>query len=114
MIELDPIIAAIADPTRRQVIEMLSDGREMTMTDVAQNFDMSRQAIAKHLGILRDAGVVVSEKRGRERIHVLAPDQMNLLTEWVNHYSRFWDKRLAKLKDLIEEDHNRDRHKTTN
>ena len=65
MTELDPILAALADPTRRQVIELLSDGREMTMTDVTKNFDMSRQAVGKHLGILKDAGMRIISRRAK-------------------------------------------------
>ena len=113
MNRLDPLFSALADPTRRQVVEMLSDGREMTVQEVAQNFDMSRQAVAKHLSILRAAEVVQCEKRGRERVHVLAPERMSELAEWVEHYSRFWDDRLARLKRLVEEE-NRDRNQERN
>ena len=94
MNSLAPLFSALADPTRRQVVEMLSDGREMTISDVAQKFDMSRQAVAKHLSILRDADVVRCEKRGRERVHVLVPERMAMLADWVAHYSEFWDAKL--------------------
>ncbi len=104
MNSLDPLFSALADPTRRQVVEMLSDGRQMTVNEVAQQFDMSRQAVAKHLAILRDADVIRSQKHGRERVHVLAPERMNALAEWVEHYSKFWDERLSSLKKLIEEE----------
>lgn len=105
MNSLDPLFSALGDPTRRQVVEMLSDGREMTVNEVAQKFDMSRQAVAKHLAILRDADVIRSEKNGRERVHVLVPGRMIALAEWVEHYSEFWDGKLAGLKKLIEEEH---------
>jgi DNA-binding transcriptional ArsR family regulator len=111
MKSLDPLFSALADPTRRQVVEMLSDGREMTVNEVAQQFDMTRQAVAKHLTILRDADVVRCEKQGRERVHYLVPARMNALAEWVEHYSAFWDRKLTGLKELIEEEHGHDRNK---
>jgi DNA-binding transcriptional ArsR family regulator len=104
MNSLDPLFSALGDPTRRQVVEMLSDGREMTVNEVAQKFAMSRQAVAKHLAILRDADVIRSEKHGRERVHVLVPRRMTALSKWVEHYSEFWDGKLAGLKKLIEEE----------
>jgi DNA-binding transcriptional ArsR family regulator len=109
MNSLDPLFSALADPTRRQVVEMLSDGREMTVNQVAQKFDMSRQAVAKHLAILRDADVIRSEKQGRERVHVLVPGRMTALAEWVERYSEFWDEKLIGLKKLIEEEQRHDR-----
>jgi DNA-binding transcriptional ArsR family regulator len=114
MNSLDPLFSALGDPTRRQVVEMLSDGREMTVNEVAQEFDMSRQAVAKHLAILRDADVIRSEKRGRARVHVLVPGRMAVLAEWVEHYSEFWDGKLSGLKKLIEEEYSNDRNKKKN
>jgi DNA-binding transcriptional ArsR family regulator len=101
---VDPVFAALADPTRRRIVEMLSDGEPRSVNDIAHEFEMSRQAVAKHLNILREARVVRGEQRGRQHLHALAPETLSTLTEWVDHYSRFWDDRLAKLKKLAEED----------
>ena len=90
---------------------MLSDGRAMTVNEVAQKFDMTRQAVAKHLNILRDADVVRCEKHGRERVHYLVPGRMSVLAEWVERYSAFWDRKLTVLKELIEEEHSHERDK---
>jgi len=109
MSQVDPVLNALADPTRRQIVEMLSGGEPMTMNDIADGFHMSRQAVAKHLTVLRDANVINGKQQGREHVHVLAPETLHTLVEWVDHYSQFWDSKLATLKSLGEKDHHNDR-----
>jgi len=95
------IFRAIADPTRRAIIGMLANG-EMTIGDVANRFEVSRPAIAKHLGILRDGGLVSVRESGRERVHKLEPMALKPVEDWLDHFSHFWDEKLGKLKAAIE------------
>ena len=92
---------ALADPTRREIISILTAG-EARLSDIATRFDMTRPAIAKHLGVLRDGGLVEVEARGRERIHRLKPGGLKPVTDWIAHYSRFWDETLDALKQAVE------------
>jgi len=87
---------AIADPTRRAIIGMLAGG-EMTIGDVASRFEMSRPAIAKHLGVLQAGGLVSVRASGRERFHKLEPKALRSVEKWIETFSHFWDEKLAKL-----------------
>jgi len=94
---------AIADPTRRAIISILAN-EEMTIGDVTERFEMSRPAIAKHLGILKEGGLVSVRENGRERLHKLEPLALKPVEEWIDHFSHFWDEKLLKLKSVIETD----------
>jgi DNA-binding transcriptional ArsR family regulator len=90
------VYTAIADPSRRRIIELLAAQRR-SVHDVAREFDMSRPAVSKHLRVLKDAGVVVDDVIGRERLYRLQPDRLDEVTEWITTYQRFWRERLAGL-----------------
>jgi len=95
--------AALSDPTRRQIVERLAEGGARRIADIANDFDMSRQAVTKHLDILNKAGVVITERRGRERFNRLAGDAFDPIRDWLTRYDRFWDTKLGQLKKIIEE-----------
>ena len=97
-----PIFRALADPTRRAIVAMLADG-DRPIAEIASEFEMTRPAVAKHLNILREGGLISVEAQGRERINKLNPKGLKDAADWINHFDRFWDERLAKLKQLVEE-----------
>ncbi len=97
-----PVFRALADPTRRAIITMLGDGAR-PIGEIASKFEMTRPAVAKHLAILREGGLITVETQGRERINKLNPGGLKTASDWINHFDRFWDERLAKLKQLVEE-----------
>jgi DNA-binding transcriptional ArsR family regulator len=98
-----PVFRAIADPTRREIIAMLAS-QDMSVGEVAEKFDMTRPAVAKHLGILRDADLIVVRKDGRRNVNKLKPDTLKTVADWLSYFDRFWDDKLAKLKQAVEED----------
>ena len=98
-----PAFRALADPTRRDILIMLRD-RAMTIAEVAENFDMTRAAVKKHLTVLSDGGLITVRAQGRERINTLNPDGMAPLRDWLGFFDAFWDDRLAALKSAIEKD----------
>jgi DNA-binding transcriptional ArsR family regulator len=105
---LQPIFRALADPTRRRILRDLA--REpASIADVASRFDISRPAVAKHLAILREGGLIAVAPRGRERINVLQPRGLRSASDWLSFFDAFWDDRLAKLKHAVETDHARQR-----
>lgn len=93
--------AAIADPTRREIISLLAE-RERTVNEIAALFEISRPAISKHLGVLRAAGLVVEERKGREHIQRFNGAALQPVANWINTYEAFWDSKLAALKAQVE------------
>lgn len=85
---LDTVFAALADPTRRQILSMLLED-DMAVTDVAEPFEMSLAAISKHLGILAGAGLISREKRGRVTWCKLEPDGMRAASVWMQGFGQF-------------------------
>lgn len=98
-----PVYRAIADPTRRSIINMLAQD-DMTLNEIVDRFDMTRPAIAKHLGILEEGRLIRVTRKGRERINSLRPETLKTVADWVNHFDRFWDDKLANLKNAVETD----------
>jgi DNA-binding transcriptional ArsR family regulator len=96
------IFRAVADPTRREILSLLAR-QDLTVSELAARFDMSRPAVTKHLGILSEGTLIESVKNGRERINRLQPDGLQVIKDWVEFYDQFWDEKLANLKQAVEE-----------
>ncbi len=92
---------AVADPTRRAIIDLLLK-EEMNAGEVAKHFTISRPAVTKHLRVLKDGGIIAVRRSGRRRIHRLRPEGLRILADWINHYEQFWSDRLRNLKSEIE------------
>jgi DNA-binding transcriptional ArsR family regulator len=95
----DPF-GAIADPSRRQMLRLLSR-ESLTINALAENFEMSRPAVSKHLKILSHAGFISIETVGRERHCSLKPDGFKQMQEWMAFFDKFWNTKLAKLQSLL-------------
>jgi len=91
---------AIADPSRRQILLMLSRDN-MTINSLAENFDMSRPAVSKHVKMLYNAGFISITDIGRERYCTLKQDGFSELQDWINFFANFWKKKLQKLEDIL-------------
>lgn len=91
---------ALADPSRRKILMQLS-GRDMTIGEVASQFDMTRAAIKKHLIILEEGRLISVHARGRERVNRLEPEGLKPVSDWVGYFSQFWDDRLSRLQNAI-------------
>lgn len=94
---------ALADPTRRDILLMLRR-EDMTIAQVADNFDMTRAAVKKHLTVLSDGGLINVRASGRERINTFNPKGMAPVLDWLSYFDAFWDERLSDLKTAIEKD----------
>lgn len=101
--QTDAVFRAMADPTRRAMVEQLSKG-SLSVGDLARPFDMSLAGASKHLGVLEEAGIIEREKRGRERVCTLKPHGLFALRDWVQTYSRFWEMRFDRLDKALQED----------
>jgi DNA-binding transcriptional ArsR family regulator len=91
------VFAALSDPTRREVLRRLSDGGPVTVTDLATDLPVTRQAVAKHLSILHGAGLVSVESSGRSRRYTLTPGPLTDAMGWMVDVGAAWDARLAAL-----------------
>lgn len=91
----------IADPSRRQMLVMLSKD-SMTINALAENFDMSRPAVSKHVKILYNAGFISIKDIGRERYCVLKQDGFNELQGFIDYFDKFWSTKLKKLQTILE------------
>ena len=92
----------IADPSRRQMMRLLSKD-SMTINALAENFDMSRPAVSKHIKIMYNAGFISITDIGRERYCTLKQDGFNELQEWINYFDKFWNIKLKKLEMLLDQ-----------
>jgi DNA-binding transcriptional ArsR family regulator len=92
----------IADPSRRQMLHLLSKN-SLTINSLADNFEMSRPAVSKHIKILYGAGFISIEDIGRERHCILKQDGFNQLEEWLDYFDNFWKSKLKKLESLLDE-----------
>jgi DNA-binding transcriptional ArsR family regulator len=90
----------IADPSRRQILQLLSKD-SLTINSLAENFDMSRPAVSKHIKLLNNAGFISIQNIGRERYCILKQDGFNKLQEWINYFDKFWLTKLKKLETLL-------------
>ncbi len=90
----------IADPSRRQILQLLSKD-SLTINALAENFDMSRPAVSKHIKILESADFISIENIGRERYCLLKQDGFNKLQEYINYFNKFWEGKLKKLETLL-------------
>jgi DNA-binding transcriptional ArsR family regulator len=91
---------AIADPSRRQILQLLSKD-SMTINSLAENFEMSRPAVSKHIKILNNAGFISIQNIGRERYCILKQDGFSELQEWIDYFDNFWLSKLKKLEILL-------------
>ena len=98
---VDLVFAALADPTRRHVVEQLAQRGTLTATALAEDLPMSRQAVAKHLTTLDAAGLVAGERSGREVRYRLTPDALADAAGWMAEVGSAWDERLARLHALF-------------
>jgi DNA-binding transcriptional ArsR family regulator len=97
------VFQAIADPTRRKMLKLLSQ-QEMPVMDICGHFPMTRTAVSKHLRVLADAGLVKESKVGRETRYKLNPEPLYELKEWLQYFELFWENKLAALKIFVESD----------
>ena len=96
--QVDAVFSALADPTRRSVLETLSSGATVTASGLARTLPISRQAVSKHLASLRDAKLVSSERVGRETVYALRPEPLEDAAVWIERVGADWDRRLATLR----------------
>ena len=92
---------ALADPTRRHILVKLSK-QDMSIGEVAGEFEITRAAVKKHLNILEQGCLISVHRQGRERINRLEPAGLKAAAEWLRYFDKFWDHKLHALKNAVE------------
>jgi len=99
---IEVVLAALADPTRRRILDGLSAAGGGTATTLAQNLPVTRQAVVKHLAVLHEAGLVVARKTGREVRYSVAPAPLATTARWMTDLASEWNRPLQAVKRLAE------------
>jgi DNA-binding transcriptional ArsR family regulator len=102
--QVDAVFTALADPTRRLVIEVLTKDGANTATGLASVLPMTRQAVSKHLDILQRADLLKLRQRGRDKFYYLNPEPLEQASLWISAIAARWDERLASLNEFLELD----------
>ena len=98
------VFDAIADPTRRRLIQLLAQAEELPLHELTEPFQMGRTAVSKHLTILKEAGLVSDRKVGRETRFRLNVAPLREVQDWLSFYTKFWTTNLLRLGQLLEEE----------
>src|SRR6478735_7091128 len=95
------VFQAIADPTRRAILGLLAV-QSLSLNAIADNFEVSRPAISKHVKVLEECGMITIEQQGRERICEARLEKLDEVAEWIAHYRKHWEKKLDSLEAYLE------------
>jgi DNA-binding transcriptional ArsR family regulator len=102
---MDAVFRALADPTRRSLLDDLYEADGQTLSALVERVPMTRFGVMKHLKLLEEAGLVVTKRRGREKLHFLNPVPIRLVHDrWVSKYAEPWAATLSELKTTLEEE----------
>ncbi|OGO35569.1 MAG: transcriptional regulator [Chloroflexi bacterium RBG_16_57_11] len=98
------VFSALADPTRRKIIELLADSGQLPAAEIAAHFPVSAPAISQHLKVLQEAGLVSVERRAQQRIYSLDPQAMLEMEDWSRRLRHLWNRRFDALEILLEQE----------
>ena len=96
------VFEALAQPTRRSIVEMLAQSGQLSASQIAASFEVTPAAISQHLKILREAHAVRMHKRRQQRIYEVDPQAMRSLEQWARQMTRVWEQRLDALEKLVQ------------
>ena len=97
------VFNAVAEPRRREIIALLSNGEEWAVNDVVVRMRLAQPAVSKHLGVLRKVGVVTAVKRGQHRMYRLEAVKLKQIYDWAKTYERFWTEQIDRIKKRSEQ-----------
>jgi DNA-binding transcriptional ArsR family regulator len=102
------MFVALADPTRRQILELLATRGELPATAIYEHFPVSPQAVSQHLKVLREAHLVQMEKQAQKRLYRLNPETLSQFEAWVQHMQQLWSERFDALDQVLEREKRRE------
>ena len=99
---------ALAEPTRRKILEMLAKDGQLSATQISDRFDVSPSAISQHLKVLREANLVQMEKHAQQRLYRINPDAMLEVADWATQMARLWERRLDAFGAVLKAEQKRE------
>lgn len=96
------VFNAVAEPRRREIVSLLSDGMERSVSQLVESTNMAQPTVSKHLAVLRSVGIVRVEQRGKERYYLLDPRSLKPLHDWVKPFEKYWSSQLDSIKQRAE------------
>ncbi|GIK17880.1 MAG: transcriptional regulator [Leptolyngbya sp. PLA2] len=100
--DLSDVFGAVAEPRRRQIIGVLGDGASHAVGELVVSLGLPQPTVSKHLGVLRDAGIVSVTRRGRHRLYRLEGERLKPVHDWAKTFERFWGHQLDRIKERAE------------
>jgi DNA-binding transcriptional ArsR family regulator len=97
------VFNAIAEPRRREIVDLLARGVERDVTDLVFKLGLSQPTVSKHLSVLRQVGLVAVHKAGQRRVYRLNPQKLKPVHDWIQTFERFWTDQLAGIKEAAEQ-----------
>jgi DNA-binding transcriptional ArsR family regulator len=97
------VFNAIAEPRRREIVDLLAMGAERDVTELALKLGLPQPAVSKHLGVLRKVRLVAVHKAGQRRLYRLNPQELKPVHDWIQNFERFWTEHLASIKEVAEQ-----------
>lgn len=102
--KINKIFRSIADPTRREIFHVLVIASSaLSITQISEHFEISRQGVTKHIRMLADAGLLEMSGHGREKFCIANPKPLKEISKWLNYYEKFWDDKLNKLGTYLDQ-----------
>ena len=98
------IFHALAEPTRREILELLAQRGQLSASDISKKFPVSAPAISQHLKVLRDSNLVAMEKRAQQRLYTINPKKILELENWTRKMSKLWNERFDKLEVFLKKE----------
>ena len=96
------VFSAIAEPRRRQIIDLLSRHRSLAVGTIVLTLGLPQPAVSKHLGVLREVGLVSVSKHGQRRVYALNHDQLRPVYDWIKTFEKHWDRQLDRIQERAE------------
>lgn len=97
------VFNAVAEPRRREIIDLLSRKPGWSVTELVLKLGLPQPAVSKHLGVLREVGLVSVDRNGKQRLYSLEPQELKPMYDWVKYFEKFWEKHLQSIKEIAEQ-----------
>lgn len=99
-LSLNSIFFSLSDPTRRDILKRIST-KTLTVSEIAESYNLSLAAISKHLSVLEKAKLIIKNKKGKEHFIELKPEALEEVSEYIKYYQRFWENKLNKMEEVL-------------
>lgn len=97
------VFNAVAEPRRREILDLLAGTGEWSVNELVVRLGVAQPAVSKHLGVLREVGLVIVSRQGKQRFYKLQPRKLKTVYDWTKHFEKFWEEHLQSIKEIAEQ-----------